>query len=117
MLTWLRRMYEHMVWADERMLAALRDMGDPPANALVLIGHVLGSEHTWMSRVEGRAPELPIWPELTVAECAMVAASNHAAYRRLLDAADATALQRTVHYVNSKGEAFDSVVGDILLHV
>jgi uncharacterized damage-inducible protein DinB len=117
MIDYLEKLFAHLAWADEHVLQSLREGGDDVLQAHELLAHILGSELVWLSRIEGRRPEIAVWPELTLDECAALARRVCASYERLLDGLDDAALSRSVHYTNSAGFEFDSTVGDMLLHV
>ena len=113
----LRKLLEHLEWADARVLESLRAMSQPPQRALDLYAHVLGAEHVWLSRILRRAPREKIWPDLTVERAGALAAENAAGLRALLDSCPADELQRLVAYNNSAGLAFESTIEDMLLQV
>ena len=113
----IRRLYDHMVWADARALNSLRAMHAPPLDALRLYAHLLAAEHVWISRIDGREPEVAVWPALGLDECAALGARNHAAFALLAETAGADELRRLVRYRNSKGDEFMNTVEDIVLHV
>jgi uncharacterized damage-inducible protein DinB len=113
----IRRLYDHMMWADTRTLNALRAMHAAPLDALRLYAHLLAAEHVWISRIEGREPEMPVWPALGLDECAALSAKNHAAYALLAETLSRDELQRLVRYRNSKGDEFANTVEDIFMHV
>jgi len=113
----IRRLYDHMVWADARTLNSLRAMHAAPLDALRLYAHVLAAEHVWLSRVEGREPGLAVWPALDLDECAALSAKNHSTFALLAETLSTDELQRRVSYRNSKGDAFVNTVEDILMHV
>lgn len=113
----LGKLLDHLEWADKRVLDSLRAMPDPDQRALDLYAHVLGAEHTWLSRLLKRAPQQKIWPELTLERAATLAAENAAGLRALLESCSANELQRKVGYRNSAGLAFESTVEDMLLQV
>jgi len=116
-LPMVRRLFAHLEWADRRTLEALRRAEQPPARALEIFAHILGSEHNWLSRLEKRPPSAAIWPTPTVDDCERLMKETHAAWEEFLAACTETELARTVHYANSAGAEFDSRVEDILLHV
>ncbi|HEX5437640.1 MAG TPA: DinB family protein [Gemmatimonadaceae bacterium] len=113
----LRRMFTHLGWADERVLASLRQAHPLPPDALTLFAHVLGSEHVWLARLHERSPAVAIWPSLTLDDCVALARENREGYDALLDQLDEPAMQDEVSYVNSAGLAFRSTREDILTHV
>ncbi len=112
----LHTLIDHMAWADERVLASLRQPG-VPQRALDLYAHVLGAEHVWLARLEQRPRTVPVWPTLTVEECAHLAAENRRAFRTFVDRLTSDGIRRIVHYRNSAGDEFDNAIEDILVHV
>jgi uncharacterized damage-inducible protein DinB len=92
-------------------------MSPPDAKALEIFAHVLGAEHTWLSRIAGRAPTLAVWPALSLDDCDRVARDNARELRELVSALDDAGLQRVVPYRNSAGAAFESTVEDMLLQL
>jgi uncharacterized damage-inducible protein DinB len=106
-----------MAWADTRALEALRKSCGASDLAHSELAHVLGVEHVWLARLEGRPATVAVWPTLSIDECEAVARETQAGFRAFLEREDDASLERTVHYRNSAGAEFDSKVSDILLHV
>lgn len=113
----LIRLYDHLDWANARILAVLED--SPHDEALRLFGHLLGAEHVWLARIEGSydPSTMPIWPALSVEDCADLAARNRRRFRAILDETTDRILPEPVHYANSRGAEFETSLGDILTHV
>ena len=110
-------MIAHMAWADDRTLQSLRDMANPPTQALDLLAHMLGAEHEWMCRITGKAATTAIWPKMTLARCASLARENHAAYAELAREVAGGNGERKIAYRTSKGAEHTNSLEDILLHV
>lgn len=113
----LPKLISHLAWADDRVLAALRSADAPDPGCLELFAHVLAAEHVWLARVKGEAPHHPVWPALTLEECAGLVQANQRAWTAFVAALGPTDLPRAVTYTNSAGQAFSSSVEDIVLHV
>lgn len=113
----LPKLIDHLEWADGRALRALRAATTPNAKGRELLAHILGSTHTWLARIAGRAPAMAIWPALSDDEMERVARENVAGLRTLLDGSSEADFARVVAYRNSAGHPFESTVEDILLHV
>ena len=113
----LTKLVSHLAWADDRVLAGLRSATTPDASCLEVFAHVLAAEHVWLARLKGETPRHPVWPALSLEQCAGLVQSNQrdlTAYVAALVPAD---LPRGVTYTNSAGQEFTSSVEDILLHV
>jgi len=106
-----------MEWADRRALESLRAMSAPPPKTVELMAHILGAERVWLSRVEGVASPLAVWPQLTLDEAARVLEENAADYRRVLAERPSAGLQEPITYKNSAGDQFTSTVEDIFTQV
>jgi uncharacterized damage-inducible protein DinB len=113
----LARMLRAMAWADAQVLISLRDCPAAHAEALGLFAHVLAAEHVWLSRLVGRAPSQPVWPALSIPECAALASDNARGYTAYIDQQAEPDLGALVQYRNTKGEDFANTVLDILTHV
>jgi uncharacterized damage-inducible protein DinB len=113
----LARLFDHLQWADRKILESLRTAGNAPPKALEIYAHVLGAEHVWLSRVERRPATIAVWPLLTLDQCETIGAETAEAYRRLASELDPPTLEKPVTYQNSAGATFTSTIGDILTHV
>jgi uncharacterized damage-inducible protein DinB len=113
----LTRLVSHMQWADAQTLAALRAV-TPPAEALAWYAHVLACEHVWYLRMGSEDWKTQkVWPEMTLDECAALAARNEVQVDGIVARLSDDELARRVAYVNSAGQAFTNTVADMLIHV
>lgn len=116
-LALLRRMWAHRDWADEQLWPALATEREADAEAWREYSHVIGAEETWLSRLEGRASRLAVWPDVSRPTLSGVRDEVSAGYRRYLESLDPAALDSVVHYTNTAGRSFTTAVVDILTHV
>jgi uncharacterized damage-inducible protein DinB len=111
----LGKLFDHNWWAHQALFAELkREPGDP--ETMRLLAHIIGTEHLWLSRIDGVKPRVPVWPTLPLDEIVTLEGENRSRIRELLRRPDDSRVQR-VHYRNSAGNEFDNSVGDILTHV
>lgn len=113
----LRRLWEHLAWADAILLNTLAETSTPPADTLREYAHILGADEVWLARIEQRPPKAPVWPSLELPDLRSLAVAVHGAYGHYLAALDDRELSRKVSYTNSAGDSFQNSVRDILLHV
>ncbi len=116
MLSTIRRLWEHLIWADHRLLAALEG-APPPAEAIREYAHILGGDEVWLARLTGRSPRFAVWPEMDLSAIRSAVADMHVAWTRYLEGLDEAGLSRLVGYTNSAGQSFRNPVGEILIHV
>jgi uncharacterized damage-inducible protein DinB len=111
------RLFDHLSWADQKVLESLRSAQNPPAKTLELYAHVLGSEHVWLSRIHGKPAELAVWPSLSLEECEKIGAANWQSFAAIVKTLTPDSLAATISYRNSAGASFTSTLEDILTHV
>jgi uncharacterized damage-inducible protein DinB len=80
------------------------------------MGHIIGAEYLWLSRLEGKPAELAVWPDLSPDECGRRLQELSSRLMKTLGAR-LQRLSETVAYTNSKGESWANTVEDILTHL
>jgi uncharacterized damage-inducible protein DinB len=111
------RLFQHLEWADARVLESLRLAQNPQKRAQDLYAHILGPEHVWLSRINGTTRRVDVWPVLTLDECEGLGKENTAGFRDLVSRLTPDLLEKPITYRNSAGDEFTSTVEDILTHV
>jgi uncharacterized damage-inducible protein DinB len=111
------KVFQHLGWADARVLESLRAAHNVLKKDQDLYAHILGAEHVWLSRIDGTVAKLVVWPTLTLDECERLAAENAGAYQKLASSLTNETIQRAVTYRNSAGDEYTSTLEDILTHV
>ncbi|HEU4748986.1 MAG TPA: DinB family protein [Gemmatimonadaceae bacterium] len=111
------RLYDHLCWADRKVLESLRSTENPPARALALYAHVLGAEHVWLTRIHSKPAAVAVWPSLTIDECEELANANCEAFGSLVKTLTPASLAKQIAYTNTAGASFISTLEDILVHV
>ncbi len=111
------RLYKHVEWADARVLHSLRSARKASQKDLEVYSHILGSEHVWLSRINGTPARIAVWPTLTLDECEKLGKENISAFNGLVGGLTPALLQKNVTYRNSAGDQFTSTIEDILTHV
>jgi uncharacterized damage-inducible protein DinB len=113
----LKRLFDYDRWANREALASLRATPTPPPRGLKLMAHVVAAEALWHARLTGANAELPVWPDLSTAQCEMWLGDLERSWSKYLEHAVPSRLGERVAYTNTKGEAFGSSVEDVLTHV
>jgi uncharacterized damage-inducible protein DinB len=113
----LTRQLAHASWANSAYLAALQEIATPPARTVRWIAHVLAAEELWQERLLQSGRSVVVWPEHSIAECHAIASRTTQRWREMLRELQPESLATPIRYANSKGEAWENSVHDILVHV
>ncbi len=117
MLT-IRRMLEHMYWANDALLAGLREQRVANGEIGKLFRHVLIAEQVWVTRLEGKSSaHLTLWEESDVASLEALVRDNERRYKRYIGELEESDLDLMLDYENQSGAKFRSSIRDILIHV
>lgn len=115
----LPTLIDHAIWADARAfdtITTLPEGSEERAQAERLYAHMAAAAHVWLSRLEGRAPSHPVWPDLPLPEAQRLAAESLGGLRRHADQ-DADALERAIEYRTSSGGTFRNSVREMITQV
>ena len=112
----LKRLFDYDRWANHEALGSLR-ASPPPPRGLKLMAHIVAAEGLWHARLTGEHPALPVWPDLSHAQCEMWLGDLERLWKPFLERAVPARLGERVTYANSKGDTFSSTVEDVLMHV
>jgi uncharacterized damage-inducible protein DinB len=107
----------YVYWADSRALEMLRRTPAVEPKALALFSHILAEENLWLCRLQGKTPDMSIWPEIGLEESERLLEINLAGFRDLLRSFGDAELSRIVEYRTSKGLDYKTSVFDILVQV
>lgn len=116
MLDYYRRLLAYDRWANAQTLQSLRET-PPPARALRWMGHIIGSQYTWLSRLREEPSPMTVWPDLDISACGIYLAEVADAWRQMEADLSPELLSDSVGYRNTKGEFWTSSVADILTHI
>lgn len=114
----LVQLVRHAAWANERTLASLRGIPEPPPRAVRALAHVVAAERIYLERVRGDDPfPQDFWPAWSLDDIAAFAAESARRLPAFVDQCDADALRRSVRYRDSRGGGHDTPIYAMLLQV
>ena len=113
-----RRLFAYDYWANVEALKSIRLATlEPSSRTCAVVAHIVGAAQVWLDRLQGRPQSSEVWPNLTLAECEKRFGEVRDGYSAYLDGLKAADLTRKISYKNTKGEPWDSEIGDVLMHV
>ena len=115
----IQKMYEHLNWANQRILETLQSLEVENQKVSRLFSHILFAEKIWITRLQGLdSTGLPLWSDIDDIEvCSELVKQNEDSSTALLTKLVNTDLDQLISYKNSKGIEFNNSVRDILTHV
>jgi uncharacterized damage-inducible protein DinB len=115
-LHYLRSLFAYDAWANQEVLTRM-EPASAPDRAVTLAGHLVGADSLWLDRLQGRPQRMPVWPALSLDQCRSRDRDLARELAGFLSSLDGPGLAAACTYVNTKGEAWSSAVGDVLLHL
>jgi uncharacterized damage-inducible protein DinB len=114
----IQKMYEHLNWANQRILAALQNVESDNQQVLRLFLHILNAEQVWITRLRKMDSSLlPIWSDGDLAICEKQIEQNDAHFKALFADIEETDLDNVISYKNSLHKEFNNSIREILTHV
>ncbi|MFJ9464020.1 DinB family protein [Viridibacillus arvi] len=118
----IQKMYEHLNWANQRILETLQSIGDENQDVFRLFSHILLAEKVWITRLQGLdssmdSSRLPIWSDVDIEVCTELVIQNEESLTTFLTNLANTDLDKLISYTNSKGKEFKNSVRDVLTHI
>jgi uncharacterized damage-inducible protein DinB len=115
--SYLQRQFEHDFWANRQEVRILAALHPPPAPALKLLAHIVAAQWLWLHRLQQNPQRIAVWPEPSLTDYDAQLLQLKQAWDSYLAALSADDLTKACSYTNSKGEAWENNVIDILAHV
>ncbi|WP_339296830.1 DinB family protein [Paenibacillus sp. FSL R5-0623] len=115
----IKRMMDHLYWADERILDALEESKTENKELLKLVRHVAVAERVWLSRLQGKgSAQYSLWEETEdLTAIREMFEENIEQYRVYMDGLEEFKLDEIIDYANQSGVPFRTSIRDILSQV
>ena len=111
-------MYDHVNWANQRILEILQSIEDGNQEVNRLFSHILFGERIWITRLQGLdSSQLPVWSDIDIEVCAELVMLNEVSFKEYFTDLVEPDLDKLISYTNSKGTEFKHSARDILTHV
>lgn len=82
--------------------------------AIQLYSHILNAHRIWNNRIESGQKAFAVWEVHLIQHCKSIDKMNHEQSLLILDKFD---LEEIISYNNTKGQAFNNSIRDMLFHV
>lgn len=115
MKSFFKELFEYTFHFNEMLIDSLIKINeDIPEKALQLINHIINAQEIWNVRIEEKLSTTDVWairPMNTLKEI------NKINYQNSLYIIDSFDFERKIKYTNSKGQAFENTIRDMLFHI
>ncbi len=118
-LDYLRRQFAYDRWANTEVLTAIKaiPLAEGRQRPTKTLAHILSAERLWLERLTQRPQSLPVWPEVSLAQCEQQLAELAELWPKYLAQLSSPSLSEKINYTNSKGEPWSNNVHDVLTHI
>ena len=116
MIDYLRMLFEYDDWANRESLASIRQQNVAPPRSVDIMAHIVGCQWLWLGRLQLNPKPAEVWPQLSLEQIGEQLAELRHSWTGYLSSSKQLPLNQMVEYRNSKGQDWQSSVGDILFH-
>lgn len=116
MKAYFSRLFNYDHYANEIILDLIIKTNSPE-KPVKLMAHLLAAQQVWLSRCKGLAATIDLWPNQQSDTFADLIAQNSSNWSGYLDSLKPDDFEQVILYKNSKGDAFENKLTDILGHV
>jgi len=109
----LNKLIGHTLWANEEWITFIDASFPADEYLLTRMSHILLGEQAWFQRILGEEPDRKIWQTLTIPQLREL----HAKHKRIYGELRAGNIARVIPFKRFTGEAYQSPISDILLHL
>ena len=115
----IKRLYQHLDWANWRMLEHLKRTGVDDEDIKRLLAHILAAEQIWLARLKGMdSSHIALWSsDADLEHYSELLQQNQASYEAYLNSLAEEDLDVMIDYRNLSGVECRTPVRDILIHV
>ena len=106
---------DHEHWANQRLTEQLQKLGEIPEKAQRTFNHIIGAQHTWITRINDTQPMMTVWPSLMPDHWDSLFKKNHELLSVIVS--EEKNLSRVISYTNTHGGSFSNPVSEIILHL
>ncbi len=113
----MKNLYHYNYEINERFIRLIEEhSASLPKRVHSLMSHILNAHSIWLARLQAGESTVGVWEEQTYDSLSPINALNYELTLLFLEGTEQD-LNYIVAYRNSKGDAFESSVGDILWHI
>ncbi|MEH0157058.1 DinB family protein [Limibacter armeniacum] len=115
MNTLLKDLFNYNDEANKRFIKSIEEEEVIHPDIVRLMSHIFNAHEVWVARIEGHSPTFGVWQLHSIHDFARINEHNYTNTQRILS--QEGVLEQVIRYENSKGEVFENLARDILMHV
>ncbi|MBD1392228.1 DinB family protein [Mucilaginibacter glaciei] len=116
MKSYFIRLFNYNLFANKQTNGLVQ--ARPNEKAVHLMTHLLFAEHIWLQRCKGMSTAgINVWPEGQLSQLLELIEKSHNEWISLINTLVEGDFDKNIHYQNSTGAKFDTLMCDIMAHV
>jgi uncharacterized damage-inducible protein DinB len=112
-----KNLFEYESWANNEIAVSLSANVEIPAKAVSLMSHIINAQMIWLSRMQNVSSEIKVWQEYGKDELTDKLKISSEKLAGFLNSLSENDLNKVISYANTKGEKFETILSDILIHM
>ena len=116
MKAYFNKLYRYNHWANSQIMECLEKYNVRDEEIIKLMSHIATAQHIWLDRIHNRPSERQTWIVYSWELLKNEIINGDADWMKFIEIHSAD-FSETVSYQNSKGQAFETPLTEIIIHV
>jgi uncharacterized damage-inducible protein DinB len=117
MKSYFKKLFQYTNWANQLLAEALQQNAITDEYSWKLLSHMVNAQTIWLDRIRKQESRLQVWDLHPMEQIPTLLVENGQSWLNYLETVNPDALEQVFSYTTSKGDAFHSVVSDVLTQV
>ncbi|MGE5431547.1 MAG: DinB family protein [Syntrophomonadaceae bacterium] len=111
------KLFRYNEWANNQVLEAFMQPVDNAEDITRLFSHIISVQKLWLDRIQNNKVIFEFWNNYSVEGCIKISKESSSDWLKFLESLEEEDFSNKISYVNTKGEAYQNSIEDILAHV
>lgn len=111
------KLFRYNEWANNQVLESFIQLADNQDEVVRLFSHIISAQKIWLDRIQNNKIIYEVWNNFSVEGCIKISKESSSDWLKFLENLPEEGFSEKISYVNSKGEAYQNTIEDIMAHV
>lgn len=109
--------FKYESWANNEIAECFTGIEVVPEKAVSLMSHIINAQSIWLGRMKNESLNVKVWQKYSKDELSDKLKDSSDKFTEFLNTLSDNDFNKVISYTNTKGDKYESVLSDILIHL